>query len=111
MEYKGVDIIKTAAYLTTCDNLLKAGTRGDTSSSAKKGIHRGRKPTVVTRDVSGPIRRKETENKQGEDSEDLIGDQEGGTVIGKNLDKMESDIDEETTSKWVPFPREYTKKE
>ena len=64
-----------------------------------------RKLIVATKELGGPLPRKETRD---EETEELIGVQAGGGVIRKVLDEFETG---NVTSRWILFPRTYNKKE
>ena len=101
-----MDVWKAVIYLATVMSHTRPGQEGIQHLLPRRVTNTGMKPTVATKELGGPLPRKEAREDEG--TEKLTEDQKSGGVIGKILDEFET---KEAMSRWIPLPRNYTKKE
>ena len=109
VKYQGADVNLAAQYLDSCMSRERLRQEGIAHLIPKRKAEgkRGRRPTVYTKDLSGPMKRA----KQGIGEEETLGDK----VIGRKLDEEEvwegEEGNLEDQGKWQQFGRRYTEEE
>ena len=108
IKYEGVDVRKAAVYLATTLDKERQTSEGIAHllPVRKAKGRQGRKPTIRSKELGGPLPKPE---KEEFGQEELPGFEEGGGVIGTILEDQESG--EGTETKWIPIGREYTDRE
>ena len=108
IKYEGVDVRKAAVYLATTLDKERQTSEGIAHllPVRKAKGRQGRKPTIRSKELGGPLPKPEKEELG---QEELPGFEEGGGVIGTILEDQESA--EGTETKWIPMGREYTDRE
>ena len=111
VRYRGVDIHKAVRYLAatmTDERIAKEGLTGLMPKRVAAG-RQGRRPTVRTKELGGPIPRKERKEAAAAATEGDLGeiDPEGIGGVIHQLDEIEADGVGE--SRWQDIGRDYTK--
>ena len=110
VEFEGVDVRKAAVYLAATMDRERQRKEGlvHLLPVRKAQGRSGRRPTVRSRELGGPLPKPSKPEVEPDPEEDLPGFEEGGGVIGKVTEEAETETAE---TKWIPLPREYSKKE